>query len=679
MKLFVLSAVALYFELLVVRWTNAYVKNVGFFTNFLVLASFVGLGAGFLLAKRKEPLLPAFPLLLLIYCGLVHVARPKLSVQDPGALFWGEYGRPRDEQALSVDPELFVSIAYVMVALQFLLLGQAMGRLFGRLPPLRGYATNIGGSLLGIILYTANSFVLPKPVVWFAVVLGGIAPFLWRRRDAAIAAYVISVVVLGFVGWLDVGSSWSPYYRTEHKCDANGECTLAGNGIWGMHLRRFVEGPTLYNIPYGAAGLVKARKFDQVLIVGCGAGNDVNVALAHGAEHVDGVDINPMGIEMGQRLHPDKPYASPKVSLYVDDGRAFLRQNDKKYDLIAYALPDSTGVVSSHANMRMESYLFTVEAFRAVKTHLAVDGIFAVYNNYREQWLVEKIAGMLEEAFGARPLVFSDPTATAVLLAGPGTAAIQHSPPREIASHWAPATDDWPFLYLKRPHVPSLYIRALAVIGTLSIAFITLVAWRAGTLDEQDADGEESDVARTAKFPSPFRVDGPMFFLGAAFMLLEAKSIVTFGLLFGTTWLTTALVIGAILAMVLIAIVVNTRFAVKRVWPWGVALAATLAVVYVIPPERLVVASPTLRYVLGVVTALSPVMIANVIFAKLLGDTKEAPRSLASNLVGSVFGGIAEYVSLATGYRMLLPLVGALYAAAFVLVYLRGKSHPATK
>jgi hypothetical protein len=277
--------------------------------------------------------------------------------------------------------------------------------------------------------------------------------------------------------------------------------------------------------------------------------------------------------------------------------------------------------------------------------------------------------------------VFTDPTATAVLLAGPGTGAIQQGPPLVVKGEWAPATDDWPFLYLKRPHVPQLYIRALSVIGTLSIAFIALVAWRAGKSEEEDDEGDEEGPAKkaraTAKAPSPFRVDGPMFFMGAAFMLLEAKSIVTFGLLFGTTWLTTALVIGAILAMVLIAIYVNTRFRVKNVWPWGIALAGALAVVYVIPPETLVVSSPALRYVLGAVTALSPVMLANVIFAKLLGDTKETPRSLASNLVGSVFGGIAEYISLATGYRALLPVVGVLYATAFLLVYLRAKSQPA--
>ena len=168
-----------------------------------------------------------------------------------------------------------------------------------------------------------------------------------------------------------------------------------------------------------------------------------------------------------------------------------------------------------------------------------------------------------------------------------------------------------------------------------------------------------------------FRMDGPMFFMGAAFMLLETKSIVTFGLLFGTTWLTTALAIGAILAMVLAAIFVNARFGLKSVLPWVVCLAGALAVVYFVPPERFLLPNPVLRYIVGGVVGLSPAMFANVIFAKLLGETKETTRSLASNLLGSVFGGIVEYFSLAAGYRALLPFVAGFYVVAFLLVYLR--------
>jgi len=668
-ELFVLSATALYFELLVVRWTNAYVKNVGFFTNFLVLASFVGLGSGLLLAKRKETLLPALPLVLLLYCGLVHVARPALEILDPGALFWGEYTAVRDDPSMRVDPEVFVSVAFVVVALMFSLLGQAMGRLFDALPPLRAYAVNIAGSILGIALFTAGSFVLVKPAVWFSLVLAGVLGLCAfgterARRDALVVAGVLSVAIVGFVAWLDIGSTWSPYYRSEVKCAPSGDCALAGNGIWGMQAHRFIPGKTLYNEVYGESGIVKKRRYERVLVIGSGAGNDVAVALHFGAAHVDAVEINPLALDVGRALHPDRPYSSPRVTTYNDDGRAFLRSTNERYDLVVYALPDSTGTVSGHANMRMESYLFTVEAFRAVRTHLAPDGVFAVYNHFREPWLVAKLANMLTLAFDEPPLVFSDPRASAVLMAGPGVRDIQLAPPEAVALAPPPATDDWPFLYLARPHLPQLYARALAAIAVLSVVLVAAFAWLAARAGDEGTSPPRS-------FVHTFRIDGAMFFMGAAFMLLEAKSIVTFGLLFGTTWLTTALVIAGILTMVLAGIAVTKRAASRTPWPWAVALGLALAFVYVVPPERLVLADPTARYVVGTVAALSPVMFANVIFARLLGESKETPRSLASNLLGSVAGGIAEYLSLVTGHRALLIVVAVLYAAAFALVWLR--------
>lgn len=96
---------------------------------------------------------------------------------------------------------------------------------------------------------------------------------------------------------------------------------------------------------------------------------------------------------------------------------------------------------------------------------------------------------------------------------------------------------------------------------------------------------------------------------------------------------------------------------------------ASARVVYLVPPEQFVFESPMVRYAVGALTALSPVMFPNVVFAKLLGGAKETTHSLASNLIGSVLGGIAEYLSLATGYRALLPVVGLCYGLAFLLAW----------
>ncbi|MEZ4258328.1 MAG: hypothetical protein R3B36_04630 [Polyangiaceae bacterium] len=660
-RLFVLSAVSLYFELLVVRWTTAYVTNVGFFTNFLVLASFVGLGAGFLLAGVRARLVAFFPPAVLGFAALVDVARPRLSLDHKaGAVFWGDTSAPGLHELL-LSPETFIAITFVVVAALFVLVGQPIGAAFSRVPALRGYAVNVAGSLLGIVVFAAGSFVLASPVVWFGLVLGALAPFVWEaRRPLAVASTLSSVALLVLVASMNDGSVWSPYSRAEVLARPDGEYALEGNGAAGIELLRFRRRLNLFTAVHGEGGLVKPRPYKNVLVVGAGGGNDVNVALHYGAESVDAVEINPLAIELGKKLHPERPYASPKVRVFVDDGRAFLRSTDKKYDLIVYALPDSPSNTGANANMRTESYLATVEAFRAVRQHLEPDGVFAVYNFYRERWLVRKVATMLERAFDRPPLVllFEGPYVPAVLVAGPGVAQIRTTDREPTFDRSEPATDDWPFLYLTSPHVPAIYLRSLGIVCAASLLFIGALAW----VGRPPGAGPRQ----------AFAVDGPMFCMGAAFMLLEAKSIVTFGLLFGTTWLTTALVIAGLLAMVLAAVFATQRLGHRvGMTPWAAGLVGALVLVYVVPPETMVLPSPVLRYAVAAACTLSPVLFANVIFARLLGESRETTRSLASNLLGSLVGGLAEYASLAVGYRRLLPLVGLMYGLAFVLVWRR--------
>src|SRR5215217_6242880 len=68
LRLFLITFVALYAELLCIRWIPAHVRFVSYFTNFILLASFLGLGVGILAGRRGGRLRPgllAFPWVLL--------------------------------------------------------------------------------------------------------------------------------------------------------------------------------------------------------------------------------------------------------------------------------------------------------------------------------------------------------------------------------------------------------------------------------------------------------------------------------------------------------------------------------------------------------------------------------------------------------------------------------------
>ena len=75
-------------------------------------------------------------------------------------------------------------------------------------------------------------------------------------------------------------------------------------------LDRLVQEQPFYLYPYrhltGPPG--------NVLIVGAGTGNDVAVALAQGATHVDAVEIDPVLQRIGEERHPNHPYDDPMTA-----------------------------------------------------------------------------------------------------------------------------------------------------------------------------------------------------------------------------------------------------------------------------------------------------------------------------------------------------------------------------
>lgn len=287
-----------------------------------------------------------------------------------------------------------------------------------------------------------------------------------------------------------------------------------------------------------------------------------------------------------------------------------------------------------------------------MRDHLTPDGVFVLYNYYRERWLVERYAAMLQRVFGTPPLLRTYPqfgeVQAAFLVAGPGLGELPTD--REpLAVDGAPraSTDDWPFPYLREPRIVPRYVTALALL----VAFAAIAVAGAGRTAGLDA-----------------RLFSPHFFaLGAAFLLLETKSLVTFSLLFGTTWLVNALVFFAILTSVLAAIAVTARFPVRNPRPLYLVLFASLVAAYLLPPSALLFEPAALRYALASALAFAPIFFANLVFARSFRDTRAADTAFASNLLGAMAGGVLEWAALLTGYQALLLVVAGLYALAYLL------------
>jgi hypothetical protein len=383
---------------------------------------------------------------------------------------------------------------------------------------------------------------------------------------------------------------------------------------------------------------------NNVLVIGAGTGDDVANALHMGAKHIDAVEIDPELYQLGSHLNPDHPYQSSRVSVHVNDGRAFLEQAHSRYDMILFALPDSLTLVAGQSSLRLESYLFTLEAVEAAKAHLNRGGLFAMYNYYRTTWLRDRLANTLDVAFGQAPCIDNPNGLTVLSVSMSPSAAHCGTVWQRPANAIAPATDDHPFVYLDGNSIPGLY---LVTLGLILLASILLV---------RPASGPYRRMTGYAD----------LFFMGAAFMLLETKNIVQFALLFGTTWLVNALVVAGVLVAVLAAIEVSRHVVVRRPALLYAALLAALVVAWAVPPESLLTLSPLPRFAVAVVIAFAPIFMANMVFAQRFRTTGDSGTAFGANLLGAILGGVLEYLSLIAGYRWLLVVVALLYGLAFI-------------
>ena len=649
LSLFLASFLMLFVELALIRGTTAAVVYLSFFTNLVLLASFLGIGLGFLRARGDRDSLRWAPwalsgILLFLMVFPVRIGRAVDRV--PELLGIGQ---------MHALPEwLSLSLIFIGVALTMTLIAERVGRLFGAFAPLDAYRLDVIGSICGIVVFSGLAFMDAGPLVW-VVIAGGVLAYLLRQeRSRSVAVGLAALLLMGIVAWLQPSDIWSPYQHVTYAQRDDGQVAIRVNNRPHQTMAPLsvllAEQP-FYAYPYDH---LPAGPGD-VLIVGAGSGNDVALALSKGATHVDAVEIDPVLQRLGRDLHPEHPYQDPRVSVHIDDGRAFLERTHATYDLILFALPDSLTLVSGQGGLRLESYLFTTEAMRTVRGHLRPDGAFSMYNYYRSD-VFERYATTLTSVFGHAPCI--DRGGLGAVTRSQSVLTISREPGAiTCVTPWVeqgvapePATDDHPFPYLRGRTIPSSYLVALAL-----VLLASLVAVRVGS-------------GRPLREMRPY-VD--LFFMGAAFLLLETKNVVQFALLFGTTWLVNALVFGGILLAVLAAVEVARRSRLPdRRLLYG-ALAASLVVAWIVPPESVLALDPVPRFLVAIALAFVPVFLANLIFSQRFRDVGVSTVAFGANLLGAMLGGVLEYGAIVVGYRNLLVVVALLYALAF----LTGRHH----
>src|SRR5438552_5786079 len=89
-RIFLVSFSVLFFELLCIRWIPSYIRYLSYFNNFILLASFLGMGLGILSARRKRFWFPPFAAMLLLLTAAVAFNRFDLPIATTDVLYFGD-------------------------------------------------------------------------------------------------------------------------------------------------------------------------------------------------------------------------------------------------------------------------------------------------------------------------------------------------------------------------------------------------------------------------------------------------------------------------------------------------------------------------------------------------------------------------------------------------------------
>lgn len=687
------SFVILFLELLLIRLISTEIRIFAYFSNLLLLGMFIGSGAGMLIKKKVSITVSA---ILLFFVSILVVSGSLAGVTDQLAplsesFFWFQASSSTVWGVISGS--ILALFLFVLISGIFFPLGQKLGTLLEDDKQLiLLYSFNVAASLAGMWFFqimSARQLSLYIGIALAQVILIFLVKNGWQKI-LVFTCFLLSLLII-FFNFLSTENPtvWSPYQKltlisqplTELK---QPEYLLQVNNVGYMGLLDLSDDyktklkEKLKQI--GALDSVNFQFGDQyslpfifkpdsqdILIVGAGGGNDVAAAVRYGVKNIEAVEIDPQIITFGKQYHPEKPYDSPSVKIYNDDGRSFFKRTKTEYDIVIMGLADSHTLTSSLTNVRLDHYLYTQESFEEIKNILKPDGLIFITFDVRQDWIGARIKKNLVSVFKTEPLIFSMQDVN--YFGWGGVVFVASSDPEMINNFLSaqpdfkkfvspriinftddinPLTDNWPYLYLDEPRLPRIHLGISFFLIILLLLFKRFVPWQG-------------------------RFKWDFFFLGAGFLLFEFQNISKTSLLFGNTWVTNLFTITFILLLILLANFIHSKKIISLKVAY-IGLMLSLLAQFMVPLASLNSLSFYYKLIGGSLFLNLPFLFSGLVFIIKLKEVKSKSVAFASNLLGAAIGGILEIFSFLLGNNSMLIFSLMLYGLSLApFGYLKNK------
>jgi hypothetical protein len=321
----------------------------------------------------------------------------------------------------------------------------------------RLYGLDLIGAALGCFVTPVLLHYVDLPYLIFIVLLGMTAVtavWLGRGRPKVVAAFVVAAFAfLPLLVWLEGGydmshltryaklgkieelaHKWNEYSRvsllriTPEAADAEPIFKIIHNNAESnVNVGKFDPGNMRGIDRRHQLPTLLGRPQDRVLVMfaGCGLQMLEFNELGAGRDYLVGVEINPLVIELAvdapelvsYRL--DEFFALPYVEMHAAEGRAFLDNDPRTYDVI-YAGSDAA--TTKYLTGHTRKYLDTTEAMKAYLDHLSDDGLLmfvcqpalhkiaslrAIFREQRKELLGNHLVVIGDRFDGCATVVFS--------------------------------------------------------------------------------------------------------------------------------------------------------------------------------------------------------------------------------------------------------------------------------